>query len=569
MTLCAVLLAGTSADAADVAIGLADEVALRRPIALIQVDDSVIVGNRRSGTLSTIDSDTGMVVSEISVGKSIADIVRIPGQRALLVIDDSSGSLLKVGFTDGHTTSTKLASVPTSATRLTVSSARREVFVTARWARRLLRLRFDLEFSRVIDTREMSLPFAPQELLLIDDDRYLVVADAFRGRLAVVDPIDVALLRTRTLEGHNIRGLAAGPDGKRLYISHQTMYANARADYEDVHWGTLVTNAARVVDTDDFLSGAAGSPVTGWLDEFGGIGSAAGDPTTVVTGSGGLMAVALSGIAEVALRTKGNAVRIPVGRRPEAMTVVGNQLFVANRFDDSVSIIDIDRKQNTRTVRLGPTRKLSSSERGELLFFDARLSHDGWMSCHSCHTDGHSSELLVDTLGDGDYGAPKRVPSLLGTRNTGPWAWNGSAKTLADQVSKSVTTTMHGDPLTERQTSDLVAYLETLRAPPSPNHLSPIAVRQGSAVFSSQGCVRCHAPPLFTTAASYDVGLIDERNRRSFNPPSLRGVSQRDRLFHDGRYSSVEEAVLGSGHRLTSPLSQPDSAALIAFLKSL
>ena len=89
------------------------------------------------------------------------------------------------------------------------------------------------------------------------------------------------------------------------------------------------------------------------------------------------------------------------------------------------------------------------------------------MSCHSCHTDGHTNNLLSDTLGDGSYGAPKRVPSLLGVAETGPWTWTASVARLEDQVQKSIATTMHGTKLPESQISDLTAYLATL-APPSP-----------------------------------------------------------------------------------------------------
>ena len=41
--------------------------------------------------------------------------------------------------------------------------------------------------------------------------------------------------------------------------------------------------------------------------------------------------------------------------------------------------------------------------------------HDDWYSCHSCHTDGHTTgEIGGNTLGDGHYGAPKRIMTLLG-----------------------------------------------------------------------------------------------------------------------------------------------------------
>ena len=88
--------------------------------------------------------------------------------------------------------------------------------------------------------------------------------------------------------------------------------------------------------------------------------------------------------------------------------------------DDTVSVVDIATGQHLATIAWGPRRELTAAERGESLFYSAKLSHDGWMSCHSCHTDGHTNNLSSDTLGDGSYGAPKRVPSLFGVAATGP-----------------------------------------------------------------------------------------------------------------------------------------------------
>ena len=212
-------------------------------------------------------------------------------------------------------------------------------------------------------------------------------------------------------------------------------------------------------------------------------------------------------------------------------------------------------------------------DRGEILFFDARLSHDGWMSCSSCHTDGHTTGLLVDTLGDGDFGAPKRIPSLLGTQGTGPWAWNGSAKTLADQIQDSVHSTMQGKKLANEQTLDLVSYLESLK-PPSTSISSEAEtdreqIRIGGELFKQHGCVRCHRPAhRFTMPAVADVGLPDENGRRRFNPPSLLGVGQRDALFHDGRAASLAD-VIRMKHQLKNHLKPKDAQSLISYLRSL
>ena len=89
------------------------------------------------------------------------------------------------------------------------------------------------------------------------------------------------------------------------------------------------------------------------------------------------------------------------------------------------------------------------------------------MSRHSCHTDGHTNNLLSDTLGDESYGAAKRVPSLLGVAATGPWTWTGSIARLQDQVKKSIATTMYGAKPSDQQVADLTAYLSSLAPPPS------------------------------------------------------------------------------------------------------
>jgi len=178
-----------------------------------------------------------------------------------------------------------------------------------------------------------------------------------------------------------------------------------------------------------------------------------------------------------------------------------------------------------------------------------RLSHDGWMSCHSCHTDGHTNGQLNDNLSDGSFGAPKRVLSLLGVAETGPWAWNGQSKSLEEQVKGSINKTMQGAVQSDEQVAALVAYLKTLSRPVVPSNSADLldadSIRHGKDLFQSLDCQRCHTPPAYTSAGTYDVGLIDSVGNRKFNPPSLRGVGRRVTLFHDGRRDSLEDVFLG------------------------
>lgn len=561
--------------------GLASHV--RRPIVLVRQGDQLLVGNRRSGTISQIDLPRNRVVAEYRVARRIADMAPIPGSTDLLVLDDEQRQLLRVARQEGKLVAEKLAPLPESAARLAIATQPRRVFATATWPRRLVTLTFDASFQRVVRTTNLPLPFAPRDLLLLEREARLLVADAFGGRLAVVDALQPELLSIHGLQGHNIRGLALNAGGSQILVAHQQLTPRARADYEELHWGRMVRHGVQWLELADLLRDTPEASTSrtslphalhGWFDQQGDIGGAAGDPGDVITGPGGFQAVSFSGVGEVAVRHGGRLRRIPVGRHPEAMLLAGDDLYVANRFDDSLSVIDLERGAVRQTISLGPAPQLTSAQRGELLFFDARLSHDGWLSCHSCHTDGHSSGLLVDTLGDGDYGAPKRIPSLLGTTGTGPWGWTGSAATLDEQVRKSVLTTMHGEPLDDHQVADLVAYLESLPAAPPreferQQRAAQELVARGRQLFAVRGCGECHAGPRFTSSETFDVGLADEQNRRQFNPPSLRGVGQRSPLLHDGRAAGLRDLLGRVRHQLAAPLSDQELEALRAYLRSL
>jgi YVTN family beta-propeller protein len=310
---------------------------------------------------------------------------------------------------------------------------------------------------------------------------------------------------------------------------------------------------------------------------LGDVGRAAGDPGRIAVGRNGTVVVPLAGVGEVALGREADYgwQRLSVGQGPTAVAISpeGRWAYVANQFADSVSVIDLSNQKVTADLSLGLWPELSPSERGEQLFYDARLSHDGWMSCHSCHTDGHSNGLLADTLGDDSFGAPKRVLSLLGVRDAAPYAWKGTLPDLESQVRKSILTTLHGPKPSDQQVADLAAYLRTLPPPPSwtrsAGRADETAIQRGRDVFRSQLCDRCHTPPEYTSKRSYDVGLNDEVGNTRFKPPSLRGISQGGPYFHDNRAATLEEVFTRHRHQLTGELSRQELADLLAFLRNL
>jgi hypothetical protein len=178
--------------------------------------------------------------------------------------------------------------------------------------------------------------------------------------------------------------------------------------------------------------------------------------------------------------------------------------------------------------------------------------------------------LTVDTLSDGGFGAPKRVTSLLGVGATGPWTWLGTVDRLEDQVRKSIETTMRGPSPSAAQVDDLTAYLRSLPPPRAiPSEGAEQAIERGRTIFRARKCAECHAPPEYSSEATFDVGLVDEVGHRKFNPPSLRGVGDRAPYLHDGRAATLPDVFLRHRHPRESAWSTEEVEALAAFLRTL
>jgi cytochrome c peroxidase len=219
------------------------------------------------------------------------------------------------------------------------------------------------------------------------------------------------------------------------------------------------------------------------------------------------------------------------------------------------------------------------ARQGEAIFYDAGRSLDQWYSCHSCHYEGHTNAVTVDTRNDGRFGNFKTVLSLRGAADTGPWFWHGWATDFRDALRKSMTDTMLGKEPTNEDVDAMAAFVETLTLPPNPHiepgRLSESAAR-GEAVFQSDkaGCVQCHPPPNFTDGLTHDVGSGESTDvYGEYNTPSLRGVYDRVRLLHDGSARSLE-AVLSGPHNPShvtgmGELSAEELRDLLAYLKSL
>ena len=153
------------------------------------------------------------------------------------------------------------------------------------------------------------------------------------------------------------------------------------------------------------------------------------------------------------------------------------------------------------------------------------------------------------------------------------------------------------DPEISRETIDLVDFFVRLLAPPAPLRLNR-QTRQGRDAFDSIGCAACHVPALHTgdgpilalrrrTVAAYtdlllhDMGpeladiCLANATPSEFRTEPLMGVRLMTRFLHDGRATTLEQAIeLHNGEAARSrdrfrTLTAEDRAALVAFLKTL
>ena len=280
--------------------------------------------------------------------------------------------------------------------------------------------------------------------------------------------------------------------------------------------------------------------------------------------------------------------RVKLGGRPTEIVFApdGKTLYVANYLANSVQVVDAGSGALDRTIVLGGPEVPSMARRGEALFHDAFRSSSNWYSCNTCHSDGHTNGLDFDTLNDGwqdttssHLRSRKKVPTLRRVAQTGPWTWHGWQTSLDDAMIESFTKSMQGKKPSNDEVEALVAYLATLEYPRNPyrepdGSLSP-AARRGETLFRSPkaNCASCHSGPEFTDGKKHDVGLNERGDvYKGHNPPSLRGVYDKDPYLHDGRAKTLRAALTGD-HAPEAlggePISEAELEDLIAYLKSL
>lgn len=284
--------------------------------------------------------------------------------------------------------------------------------------------------------------------------------------------------------------------------------------------------------------------------------------------------------------------RIAVGLNPRGLALSndGRRLFVANRLDDTISVIDTRTNNVDSTIKLDGPKKVSAIRHGEQTFYTARYSFQGQIGCANCHIDSTFDGLTWNLEPDG-FGRNIVDNKLLeGVKNTQPYKWNGTNPNIPTEcgprTEKYFWRSEQYDDLT---LTDLTIYIRSLD--PRPNRwklpgyeLSP-AQERGKGIFERRvdkfgkpvteynRCVYCHSGPKGTNQKLFDVGThkaLD--NPGLLKAPPLTNIVLTAPYLHDGSARTLEEIWTvynpDDKHGRTSDLTKDELNDLIEYLRT-
>ena len=574
----------------------------RSPIALALSGDGMrlLVANQTSDSVSLVDTSAGRVLAETPTGAKPAGVaLSLDGRRGVVshwygkdvaVLDIGPDTVEVAGRVE----------VGPEPRGVAISRDGRTAYVAIGVGNEVVRV--DLDARKV--TGRLAVGREPRGLALSPDGSLLLVGNARSQDMSVIATEPWRVERTLDMEGENLRQVAISADGKTGHVANMKNRGFATTQRSiDLGWvlGQRLTRVA--LDGSEPFQTLTLDPQGKAVSDAHGV---------AVGGDGRFLAVSCGGTHEVLilradarplpwrsggsrdliaaeLLKDGRFHRVALGGRPTELAFAddGKTLFVANYLMDAVQVVDAESAKLIRTIPLGGPKEPSLARRGEVLFHAAERSFNQWYSCNTCHSDGHTNGLDFDTLNDGrqdlstaHLGSRKKVPTLRGVARTGPWTWHGWQDDLVDSTVESYTKSMQGPKPTPDEARAVVAYLETLDFPPNPyrepdGSLSP-AARRGEVLFrSAEGaCNTCHGGPEFTDGRVHVVGLEEPDDAyKGYNPPSLKGVYDKDPYLHDGRSKTLRDALKGphSAEAVTGlgEFSDAEIDDLIAYIKSL
>jgi DNA-binding beta-propeller fold protein YncE len=564
------------------------------PVDLVLNSDEsrALTANQTANSIALVDLASGKIMSEAPCGDRPTNVAITPDGRRVLATATYSGELVRFQLANDQLKQIGSLQLGFEPRGLAISPDGKLAYVALTTGAAIAVV--DIDRLQVLD--RIAVGRWPRTLALSPDGNRLAVGCSGAGGVAIVDTVARKQLFLEDFVGLNFGQMQVTADGSQVYFPWAN-YRQTPITPANIRRGWVIASriARLPLDRAARREAIALDPEGRAVGDPFGLALSPDEQTLVCTASGTheLLVYKLPGlpfqdyggpgdhIHPDLLKDRERFDRIPLGGRP--MTVRyskrGDQAFIANYLLNAIQVVDVANRKLARTISLGSAPTPSLARQGEAIFYDAGRSLDQWYSCHSCHYEGHSNAVAMDTKNDGRFGNSKAVLSLRGSAETGPWFWHGTVSDFDTALRQSLTDTMLGKPPTDHDVAAVAAFIKTLKLPPNPHRQADDlkeAIVRGEAVFQSTkaGCARCHPAPLFTDGKKHDVGLGSKGDvYPSYNPPSLRGVYDRILYLHDGRAKSLEEVLRGPHYPSrvtgTGELTDDELRDLLAYLKSL
>jgi len=291
-------------------------------------------------------------------------------------------------------------------------------------------------------------------------------------------------------------------------------------------------------------------------------------PADIARAADGTLYVAATSSAKVGVLDSQGVVqsRIAVGQGPTglALNPSRNLLYVLNRFDETISIVDLGTRAQIATFPVGLNPEPNTVRNGRRFLYDAGLSAHGDLSCASCHQNGHRDGVAWD-LGDPQgqlqtvngggpvptlsvfhpMKGPMTTQSLRGIISTEPLHWRGDRAALGN-FNPAFQSLLGGTrQLTGAELGSFTSFITSMAYPPNPfenldrtmpNPPTGPSAARGAQLFNTVPfdagvltCNQCHtASPGFgsgTNKVIIPAAALQES--QDFKVPQLRGEYQK------------------------------------------
>jgi DNA-binding beta-propeller fold protein YncE len=536
---------------------------------------------------------------------------------SVLVTGERSGRVYRVGVTDhAVTASSVICSEP-----IGVLAAADAVYVACSNDRAVVKLDLSLaEVTRVaLDSPPWGLAWAPDGSL---------VASLFYGPGAVaLDPATLAVRAHWDVPAVAPRGdarlahgsprgfydLATRPGTQEMWMIHELLGIDTPQPALDFE--RTAFPAVSIVS-----SGTVAATLSTDAQDVAGIDGSFGDvvsgPHAIEFTHDGAYALVVDTNSEDILVVGGNRVEAALvrplpGHMPEGLAISPDDqlVYVDERNTGDIAVLAVTRTatgislaaQGSPIARYATDPMPAQLRFGQHLFYSANsdeypVTQNHWIACATCHMEGRSDEVTW-LFGQGPRDTPTNAGGMLGTG----FLFRTADRTQVQDYWHTVNVEQGGsfDPTAQATLLNAIeAYVDHAIPLPIPATTDPVKVARGATLFASSavGCSSCHAGPHFTDSGSgnptldlagpivlHDVGTCNAadvahqdvaghpRAACQFDTPSLNGVWSTPPYFHDGRATTLHDALemtRGMMGDITS-LSSDDEDALVEYLRSL